>query len=255
MYEDVSLDTHQAEEYIATEIAENHQAFHDSVLPANLPVAKTVIGYEAFNSPELNEESLDLNDLENQAHAQKVLLSSDAMRYFITQVTAKEERVTVLDTVIKKARVSFPSEDGWVILNLMRMEELVDVVLTVEPDQSGVKKAVNTDLESSTSYTPMTAGSLAEAILSKDTSLAFMLSAERPMIALADAVSDITKVLEAKTGQDVNVSNLLKDQTQELSSADIEALLLALTSALDGTHQDEDSAVKMAITKAVASLK
>ena len=201
---------------------------------------------------ETNEGQDELSELENQAHAQKVLLSSDAMRYFIAHITNTEERVSQLESVIKKARATYPSEDGWVVINFPKMEHILEeALLIVIPYEEG---AVNTELENSVTYTPMTAGSLAEAIIMKDIALAFMLAGDRPMIALADAVSDINAVCAHKKGEQVTVSNFLIEQTTVLSLDTLQSVLQALTTAIDGTYSEEEQAVKMAITKAIAVL-
>jgi hypothetical protein len=62
-------------------------------------------------------------------------------------------------------------------------------------------------------------------------------------------------VLRVRKGEDVVISNLLKEQTDTLSTDTLESLILALTSALDGTYTTEEEAVKMAILKAIQTLK
>jgi hypothetical protein len=97
----------------------------------------------------------------------------------------------------------------------------------------------------------MSAGSLAEAIVTKNIVAAYQLMANRPMIALADAASDLNAVYRGRKGESVTVSNLLEAHTREMSTDTLESLTLALTSALDGTYSTEEEAVKMAILKAV----
>jgi DUF438 domain-containing protein len=140
-----------------------------------------------------------------------------------------------------------------VVLNLERMEHMLSEVLRIAHPQEIVEE--NTTLENTTTFMSMTAGSLAEAIIMKDVSLALLLASDRPMIALADAVSDLNRVVGAKKGESVVISNFLKIQTSMLSLEKIEAVLQALTSVLDGTHTDEKEAVQYAIEKAIAVLK
>lgn len=117
---DASLETHQAEEYVA-------EVLHTKAdVPFNLPTAQ--VGYQAFESEMVEEDTDEIEDLETLAHSHKVLLSSDAMRLFVSRVTKAEERITMLEALVSKARVSFPSEDGWVVLNLSRLEQLMDEV-------------------------------------------------------------------------------------------------------------------------------
>jgi hypothetical protein len=265
----VGVVDHSAEEYVASvverdvhdaHLAHSTHAVQDThasvvheevdihVSPTNLPTA----GYDTlFGDAEVHEEKEDevqFGALENKAHEHKVLLSSDAMRYFVKHVSSYAEQNDMFEAVVQKARVSFPSEEGWVVLNLERMERLVE-----EVKHTHVREAefVNTTLENSTSYAPMSAGSLAEAIVTKNIVAAYQLMANRPMIALADAASDLNAVYRGRKGESVTVSNLLEAHTREMSTDTLESLTLALTSALDGTYSTEEEAVKMAILKAV----
>lgn len=241
----MSLETPDAEEYVAAVVA-------GTTVPGNLPVATPVVGYEAMNTLEedSNTESLELNDLENQAHAQKVLLSSDAMRYFVSKITSKTDRVYTLDKIVDKARVTFPSEEGWVVINRSRMEDLVDTL----GQEVSVEDLDKEEVVFDTSVTPMTAGSLAEAIITGNVVAAFEMIAHRPMVALADAASDMDALYRLRKGEQVIVSDMLAKEAPKLSSEQIEAAIEALTSALDGTYTDEASAVKMAIMKAVKAV-
>lgn len=250
-YVDVSLESKKAEEYVAHATANTHTI---SAIPVNLPIAQPTIGYDALSDTTHDTLEHDvevaLTALENQAHRHKVLLSSDAMRYFISKVKSQTERTLILDTVLKKARVSFPSEEGWVVLNLQRMEELLDAVGV----GSKIHDAPTSDLESSKGFIPMTAGSLAEAIVTKNEQAAYLMIANRPMVALADAASDLNAVYRERSGEKVTISNLLKEHTSNLSNGTLEEVISALTTAIDGTDSNEESAVKTAIAKAIMVL-
>ena len=95
-----------------------------------------------------------LTELENHAHQNHVLLSSDAMRYLAGRVDAAEQ-LSLLDKVIGAAKAQFPSDDGWVVVNLSRMEQVLADV-THEPLATVLAAAP---------AAPMQAGSLAEAIV------------------------------------------------------------------------------------------
>jgi uncharacterized repeat protein (TIGR01451 family) len=71
-----------------------------------------------------NDES-DLAFLEGRAHDHNVLISSDALRFIMSQSMKRDERVEVLDLVINVAKKTYPSEDGWVILNKERILSLL----------------------------------------------------------------------------------------------------------------------------------
>jgi hypothetical protein len=151
-----------------------------------------------------------------------------------------------LDRVIAKARVSFPSEDGWVVLNLIRMEQLLEEV-NAEQDEL----IADEEVDIAPVVAPTTAGSLAEAIVTSNVVAAYEMIAHRPMIALADAASDLDALYRFRKGEQSDISEMLKAESVRLSSEQLQAAIQALTSALDGTYTDEESAVKMAIMKAV----
>ncbi len=271
---DVSVSGHEAEAYVAhavptlahktehhvvasTAVAEEieHHTATIPAIPANLPTAHFDGLFEEGEVYPQAEEDDHLTALENKAHAQKVLLSSDAMRYFVKRVGTHSEQDEVLATVLEKARISFPSEEGWVVLTLERMEQLVDEVLHAKGNRSQEVQEENVSLEESVSFVPMVASSLAEAIVTKNIVAAYQLIANRPMVALADAASDIDAVYRGRKGDVVKVSDVLEAYTRELSTDTLESLTLALTSALDGKYHTEEEAVKMAILKAVQVLK
>ncbi len=209
--------------------------------PANLPVATTaspVIGYQAYVAPQ-SEEEAELSALENRAHSQKALLSSDAMRYLIHTEASLEERAKKLDGVIRVAKVTFPTEDGWIVLNLARMEALLGDLT------KGEAVAVATDV------TPTAGGSLAEAIVTGNVVAAYAMIQHRPMVALADAAADLDAIFRARKGETVAVSDLLREAGSRLTDEQIANAISALTSAIDGTYRDEAEAVKMAIMKAI----
>ncbi len=190
----------------------------------------------------------DLTELENHAHASHVLLSSDAMRYLAAQ-TEPVKQLELLDQVIAASKLAFPSDDGWVVVNLSRMEHLITEVSAPETSTEPVAAVL-----AANPTEPMKAGSLAEAIVLGNVAAAYELIENRPMIALADAAADFDAVYRARLGEQVSMSDLLRAETVKLSITQIRAAILALTSALDGTYTDEISAVKMAILKAVKAL-
>lgn len=228
----------EAEAYIASTVTAE-------TLPSNLPTSEVAFA-RIDDTP---DESAELTELENQAHAQRILLSSDAMRYFVTKVANVEEHTHVLGMVIEKARISFPSEEGWVVINLARMQELMDNVNQVHDS------LVREDQAPLATFTlPIGAGSLAEAVLTGNTVAAYEMISHRPMVALSDAASDLDAVYRSRKGEQVNISNMLKMEAAKLSDEQLKEVIAALTSALDGTYSDEEEAVKMAIMKAIKAV-
>lgn len=243
---DVSTDTIEAEEEVSEAAA--YVATATATAPANLPTGNApIIGYGAVaNTPltvsddetEVVEEETEvdtlLGDIENRAHAQHALLSSDALRYFAGSYST-EEQFEALDDIIKNAKKRYPSEDGWVVINLERMQELMDV----------------TDVVSELPSTPIKTGSLAEAIVSANAAAALAMIGQRPMVSLADATTDLDALYRMRNGGDETVSDLLASASSHVTDNQITEMLHALNSAMDGTYTTEVDAVKTAILKAI----
>lgn len=219
------------------------------VFPANLPVAAMapVIGYgnvvETFNPVNPHHVTNTIvTDLENRAHSQMALLSSDAIRHFIATTEGTLERNEALDTVIAQAKGHYPLEDGWIVINEARMQSLCETCLArVASDTAPFVPTM----------VPAGSSSLAEAIVTGNIVAAYEMIGNRPMFALADAAADLDAVVRARRGEATKISNLLNTETAKLSEEKIKNMITALTGALDGTYTDEASAVKMAIMKAV----
>lgn len=220
----------EAEAYVA-------QTVH-APAPSNLPTGATpTVGYA--NRAETTDTD-EMSELENQAHEELALFSSDAMRYFMEKVNAN--RSQELSALITKAKTIFPSENGWVVINQERIEQLLGA------DKSATA-AVAADVS------PTTAGSLAEAMAMGNVVAAYQMIAHRPMIALADAAAELDTVLrQREANTDTTVSTLLADATRDVDDEQLRTAISALTSALDGVYTDEAEAVKMAILKAVKAL-
>jgi uncharacterized repeat protein (TIGR01451 family) len=215
------------------------------VVPANLPTGTPVIGYE--NAPVVDANPHHVSDdvvtaLENRAHEQRALLSSDALRHFIATTEGLVERNEALDQVIADAKGHYPLEDGWVVINESRMRGLCETCI--------VNQAVTTSTFVP-AVVPEGSSSLAEAIVTGNIVAAYEMIGNRPMFSLADAAADLDAVVRGRRGEEVSISTLLAEETAKLSEEKIKNMIAALTGALDGTYTDEASAVKMAIMKAV----
>jgi hypothetical protein len=218
-----------------------------STIPTNLPVAP-VIGYanhtEVYNPVDPHHVTDDVvTALENRAHNQMALLSSDAIRHFIATTEGSVERNEALDAVISSAKGQYPLEDGWIVINESRMQALCETCLA--------SKAASTEAPYAPALIPDGSSSLAEAIVTGNIVAAYEMIGNRPMFALADAAADFDNVVRARKGENVKISNLLASEASNLSEEKIKNIVAALTGALDGTYTDEASAVKMAIMKAV----
>ena len=191
------------------------------------------------------EEVPDIfTSIENYAHDHQVLLSSDAIRYFVSANKAGEGVFFALGRIIEKAKATYPSEDNWLVVNLERMEKLI------ENGHASASMAKDAAMVAS----PTGVGSLAEAIVTGNVTASYDLSAERPMVALAEATADLDAIYRIKLGLDLKghePSKLLKEATTNFSADEISKIIAALSSALDGEFTDEQAAVKMAVIKAI----
>jgi len=172
-----------------------------------------------------------MTEVENAAHAKQALLSSGAVQGLIA-MTTEANRSEVLAKVITDAKGAYPLEDGWVVINQTRLEELTQAVVAAPAAVTG-------------------SGSLAEAIVTGNVVAAYEMIGHRPMFALADASADLDAIYRNRKGANESVSDLLTTESANLSDAQIADMIAALTGALDGTYTDEAAAVKMAIMKAV----
>jgi hypothetical protein len=229
----------------------NEAASYVDAAAPEVPEVAVPIGLSSgeLEFDESSTTTAELTELENQAHTQRVLLSSDAMRYFVAKVPVAQKRSNALDRVIAKARVTFPSENGWVVINLVRMEQLIE-----EVDAERDELVADERVDLTEAVRPITSGSLAEAIITGNVVAAYEMISHRPMVALADATADLDALYRYRKGEEAVVSELLKSESIRLSNEKLQDAIMALTSALDGTYTDEASAVKMAIMKAVKAV-
>ncbi len=94
------------------------------VAPVAEAVATPVVGYAAVTSTTDAAYEAVAEKVEDVAHAEHVLISSEAMRHFIA-ATSEEIRTETLTAVLAKAKASYPAEDGWVVLNIDRMKSVM----------------------------------------------------------------------------------------------------------------------------------
>lgn len=219
-------------------------------IPANLPIgaeSPSYIDAGVVEEASFTESDIEVNSLEERAHQNHVLLSSDAIRHFIKVAGEAGERVADFDLVIEESKKTFPSEDGWTVLNLVRMQEVCEKVLrtVVSPVGAGVSESENIPMSHSES--------LAVAVVSGRMTEAYRLIEDRPMVALAEAVSKIDAVYRERKGEVVGVvvSDGLRQALENTTKEKLQLILESLTTVLDGVHTDERTAVKMAIMKAI----
>lgn len=217
-----------------------------AMAPSNLPTVQSDPGQGTELATPVNPHQVDggiVTELENRAHAQMALLSSDALRHFITTTEGSLERHEALDTVIAEAKAQYPLEDGWIVINEARMQNLCEKCMDKQTP-SEAEPFVPAVL-------PEGSSSLAEAIVTGNIVAAYEMIGNRPMFSLADAAADLDAVVRHRRGETTHMSDLLASETAKLSDEKLKNMIAALTGALDGTYTDEASAVKMAIMKAV----
>ncbi len=216
-------------------------------IPENLPTQQSVVSSVSKVQSAVSNNHLatdeEVTDLENIAHTQQALLSSDAVRYFISTTSNKAERTELLNKIVADAKKHYPLEDGWIVINESRMQNLCE---TCQVNNVAAEKITFTP-----TVIPEGSGSLAEAIVTGNIVAAYEMIGNRPMFALADAASDLDSVYRNRRGGSEIVSELLTEETKKLSDEKVKNMIDALTGAIDGTYTDEASAVKMAIMKAV----
>ncbi|MFM2339879.1 MAG: hypothetical protein RLZZ360_515 [Candidatus Parcubacteria bacterium] len=94
------------------------------VAPVVEAVATPVVGYAAATTMTDAAYEAVAEKVEDMAHAQHVLISSEAMRHFVT-ATSEATRTEILTAVLAKAKASYPAEDAWVVLNIDRMKSVM----------------------------------------------------------------------------------------------------------------------------------
>ncbi len=231
-------------------MTENITAFSAVASPSNLPTS-SVIGYANLDAQK-NSSSQSTNphqftdemvtEIENYAHTQHTLLSSDAIRHFVATTGNSEERLNTLKEIITSAKNQFPAEDGWVVINEKRMQDLCTICS---------KEQASSEVPFVPAVIPEGSGSLAEAIVTGNIIASYEMIGHRPMFALADAAADFDSVYRTRKGGSEIVSDMLLKETTKLTDEQLLEIISALSGALDGTYTDEASAVKMAIMKAV----
>ncbi|PIR84262.1 hypothetical protein COU16_01530 [Candidatus Kaiserbacteria bacterium CG10_big_fil_rev_8_21_14_0_10_47_16] len=116
-----------AAQHIPTPVATSTVASEvtaDSSIPFNLPIAavEPITGAPVMVQEEVADAA---STIENRAHASRVLLSADALSYVADQDAPLEQRLTMLDHVITKAKAMFPTENGWMVINKERLAALL----------------------------------------------------------------------------------------------------------------------------------
>jgi hypothetical protein len=86
-----------------------------SFIPQNLPTGDS----------EVITETDSMSRLEDHAHEQYALISSDALRHIESQSGEVEKQIETLDRVIALAKARYPKENEWIVINKERVMSLL----------------------------------------------------------------------------------------------------------------------------------
>lgn len=210
-----------------------HAAFSaTATAPMNLPVSDTYAPTATYEE-EVEREGAHL---EERAHQKNVLLSSDALRFIISQAESAEDEVALLDAIVGRAKEAYPREDGWIVINRARISELFASDTAAQPTAEEAASGVEET-------------SLAQAIVAGDVVAAYAALGDEPLRALVAAATALDGVFRARRGEGT-ADAALATAGAHLADAQLEEAIAALTTAIDGTYHDEAAAVKLAVLKA-----
>jgi len=255
-----TLSEHMVEGAEETQQESTEDSFREQVapVPSNLPTASNfmpTVGYapqaeteEVIFDEEETEGQDEMVELENRAHESGTLLSSDAIRFILNRSRGTTARLALLDEIIQKAKASYPSEDGWVVVNRERITALSD------GDDATDEVEVKMPTPNAEETEQVGASSLAEAIVTGNVVSAYQMLGKRPLFALADAVQDLDALYRSRKGEHVIISDMLARASKDVADQGLLSAIEALTTAIDGVYTDEASAVKLAIMKAVRAV-
>jgi hypothetical protein len=185
--------------------------------------------------------------LENLAHMQNILLSSDAIRMIIDH--ANGDSVELLNEVIARAKETYPREDGWIVIN----RERINTLFRADHDEIPADEST-ADVPAPTTTDEAGASPLVKAILNGNTTEAYAALQREPLIVLADAAEALDCVYRARHDASVHAHSMLVDKARRYSDSKLENAISALTSAIDGVYHDETSAVRLAVIRALKAL-
>ena len=198
-------------------------------VPSNLPIAE--VDHGIFESDEPKHDSL-----ESYAHSLNVLCSSDALRMIEDQAASLEEQYATLDSVIERAKGAYPREDGWLVLNRERINEVYRGTDHAPTPSHGVSHDRSAEL--------------AAAILKGDITSAYRALGSNPILSLAGAAGALDALYRTCRGEVCEVSPVLQSAAASFNERQLEAIIAALSCAIDGIYSDETGAIKVAILKA-----
>ena len=228
----------------------------DREAPINLPVASmppVIYGYaaaqrasvEALHDTQSHEQDL-VTKLEGYAHEHNVLLSSDALRMVVDHANTEEASMELLIDIVNRAKAAYAREDGWVVLNRERVMTLFQAasVALVAP----VAVPVATPVQEVRG-----AHTLAEAILTGNTTTAYSFLGENAIEVIADTAESLDGIVRARKGTGT-APDMLVRAAEGVADEKIKAAILALVTAIDGTYSDQTAAVRLAVIKALKAV-
>lgn len=219
--------------------------------PTNLPTGEmdTELSFEEENT---------LHPLEAEAHTRNALLSSDAVRMIEDRAETLPEQVSMLHEIIDRAKESFPREHGWIVVNRERINAVYQddgVVRTPEVEEVPAPMP-SAPMHEEATYTHRESheNTLLGSILSGNLKEAYRSASHEPTLAIADAVESLDTIYRYRKGFTQSANQELVSVSAGLTDEQIESLIDILTSAIDGAYQNEQSAAKIAILRAVKAV-
>ncbi len=248
-----------------------------SAAPMNLPGTS----FEAPAAPRFVQTASSLKDaIENHAHSNQVLFSPEVVDALIAKGNAIESAVlNIVESVVESAKASFPREDGWILINRERLQTLVPTVVSevVAPVTNHVREITE---QFKAAITPAPAPVVAPVAQSYSVPMPKEINSANFMTAIAEGKEeDAYKMLRTLAAQgrvhafmleviaslDSIYTNRIEggkvvdakiaEKTAVFSNNELESLLAIMISGIDYTYSSEQTASKLAVTKAIEFFK
>ncbi len=84
-----------------------------------------IVAHDEVGEMKVESDTDALRALETHAHVHATLISSDALRFIMSQYGTHADQMETLDTVIERAKGKYPVENEWMVLNKERVMSLL----------------------------------------------------------------------------------------------------------------------------------
>lgn len=253
-----------------------------SAAPFNLPGG--VVVEETFAAPHFGQTGSSLKDsVEGRAHRDQILLSPEVVDTLIAEGSGKDSEVMALvESALAGAKAAFPREDGWILVNRDRLSAVLRTATprVSEPAVSAHVAQITEQFKAAvveTPVAPVTAevkASYSTAIMPKEISTANFIAViaegkEEDAYKMLRTLTTQGKVhsfmLEVIASLDAIYTNRIEggkvvdakiaEKTAVSSNAELESLLAIMIAGIDYTYSSDQTATKLAVTKAIEFFK